>query len=288
VLLVRGDHEGGASAGALPEESARRAADARAGGGSLATLAADAGASLQVVDAPTAAAIENGPALTADEVDSALRYGWRLAEDAVDGGVDLIVLAACGAGTDVAAAAVLGAISGAEVPAVLGRVMGADGRIDDNAWMVRCAAARDALHRIRSGPRGPRDVLAELAGGDVAIALGVLLGAASRRTPVLVDGPVGVAAGLISRDLGGQARHWCLLPDHGRHPGVRLAAEVLGLDPLLDLRLDLGEGATSLAALPLLRSALTLASTLPVRAEPAGTEPAGTEPAGTEPAGSGG
>jgi nicotinate-nucleotide--dimethylbenzimidazole phosphoribosyltransferase len=288
VLLLHGDHQGGASAGALPGESARRAADARAGGGPLATLAADAGASLQVVDAPTAAAIEDGPALTADEVDSALRYGWELAEHAVDGGIDLLVLASCGAGTDAAAAAVLGAVSGAEVPAVLGRVVDAGGLIDDNAWMIRCAAARDALHRTRAGPRGARDVLAELAGGDIAIAVGVLLGATARRTPVLVDGPLGVAAGLISRDLGGQARHWCLLPDHGRHPGVRLGADVLGLDPVLDLRLDLGEGATSLAALPLLRSALTLASTLPARTEAVGTEPVETGPVETGPAGAGG
>jgi nicotinate-nucleotide--dimethylbenzimidazole phosphoribosyltransferase len=263
VLLLHGDHDGGASAGEPSGGSARRAARARDGGGPLAVLAAAAGASLQVVDAPTAAAIEEGPALGAEEVDAALRYGWRLAGQAVDAGVDLVVLAACGAGADTAAAAVLGAISGAEVPAVLGRVVGPAGLIDDNAWMIRCAAARDALHRIRSSPRGARDMLAELAGGDVAVAVGVLLGAAARRTPVLVDGPVGIAAGLISRDLGGQARHWCLLPDHGRHPGVRLGADVLGLEPVVDLRLDLGEGAASLAALPLLRTAVTLAGTLP-------------------------
>ncbi|HEX2356660.1 MAG TPA: bifunctional adenosylcobinamide kinase/adenosylcobinamide-phosphate guanylyltransferase [Micromonosporaceae bacterium] len=264
ALLLRGDHDGGAAAGTVPGESGRRAADARAGAGAIAGLAAACGASLQVVDAPTSAPIEDGPALGAEEVGAALDLGWRLAEQAADEGIDLIVLAACGAGTDTACAAVLGAISGAEVPAVLGRVVGPGGRLDDNAWMTRCAAARDALHRIRNGPRGPRDVLAELAGGDVAIAVGALLGAASRRTPVLVDGPVGIAAALISRDLGGQARHWCLLPDHGRHPGVRLGADVLGLDPLVDLRMDLGEGATSLAALPLLNSALSLAAALPV------------------------
>ena len=86
-----------------------------------------------------------------------------------------------------------------------------------------------------------------MGGGDIAIATGILLGATARRAPVLLDGPVGVAAALMSRDLAGQARHWCLLPDHGRSPLVRLAAEVLGLHPLADMRLDLGEGATALA-----------------------------------------
>ncbi|MET7834593.1 bifunctional adenosylcobinamide kinase/adenosylcobinamide-phosphate guanylyltransferase [Micromonospora sediminicola] len=290
VLLLHGDHDGGASAGAAPGESARRARQARAGRGALARLAAENGASLQVVEAPTSAPFEDGPALPADQVEAALRYGWRLAEQAADAGVQLLVLAACGAGAEAAAAAVLAATAGAEPPAVLGRVVNEQGEIDDAAWMVRCAAVRDALHRTRRSPREAHDILSELGGGDIAMATGVLLGATARRVPVLLDGPVGTAAGMVSRDLAGQARHWCLLPDHGGRPGVRLAADVLGLTPLLDLRLDLGEGATALAALPLLRSALTLAATLPVHpslgggaedesfAEP---EPAGPGPATT-------
>ncbi|MFC4021199.1 bifunctional adenosylcobinamide kinase/adenosylcobinamide-phosphate guanylyltransferase [Micromonospora sp. GCM10011542] len=263
VLLLHGDHDGGAAAGTVAGESARRVRQARAGQGALARLAAESGASLQVVDAPAAAAMEDGPALSLDQVESALRYGWRLAEQAADAGVQLLVLAASGAGTEAAAAAVLAATAGAEPPAVLGRVVTESGEIDDAAWMVRCAAVRDALHRTRRSPRGAKDVLAELGGGDVAVATGVLLGATARRVPVMLDGPVGLAAGMVSRDLAGQARHWCLLADHGGHPAVKLAADVLGLTPMLDLRLDLGEGSNALVALPLLRSVLALAAALP-------------------------
>ncbi|GAB3941877.1 hypothetical protein GCM10027614_27960 [Micromonospora vulcania] len=169
----------------------------------------------------------------------------------------------------------MAATAGAEPPAVLGRVITDSGEIDDAAWMIRCAAVRDALHRTRRSPRSAKDVLAELGGGDVAVATGVLLGATARRVPVLLDGPVGLAAGMVSRDLAGQARHWCLLPDHGGHPAVRLAADVLGLTPLLDLRLDLGEGANALAALPLLRSVLSLAAALPVHPSLSGGESTG-------------
>ncbi|MGY4894773.1 bifunctional adenosylcobinamide kinase/adenosylcobinamide-phosphate guanylyltransferase [Micromonospora aurantiaca (nom. illeg.)] len=276
VLLIQGDHEGGASAGATPGESARRARQARAGRGALARLAAENRAGLQIVEAPVAAPMEDGPALSADEVEAALRYGWRLAEQAADAGVQLLVLAACGAGAEAAAAAVLAATAGAEPPMVLGRVVTEQGEIDDTAWMVRCAAVRDALHRTRRSAREAKDVLAELGGGDIALATGVLLGATARKVPVLLDGPVGTAAAMVSRDLAGQARHWCLLPDHGGRPGVRLAADVLGLTPLVDLRLDLGEGATALAALPLLRSALTLAATLPVHPSLGGPDHSGT------------
>ncbi|MER7456460.1 bifunctional adenosylcobinamide kinase/adenosylcobinamide-phosphate guanylyltransferase [Micromonospora sp. NPDC126480] len=283
VLLVHGDHRGGAAAGTVPGDSARRARAARAGRGALARLAAEAGASLQVVDAPAARPIEVEPALTPDEVESALRHGWRLAEQAADAGVRLLVLGACGAGTDAAAAAVLAATAGAEPPAVLGRVLNDSGEYDDAAWMVRCAAVRDALHRSRHSPRGAKDILAELGGGDVAVATGVLLGATARRLPVLLDGPVGVAAGLVSRDLAGQARHWCLLADHGRHPAVMLAADVLGLTPLLDLRLDLGEGANALVALPLLRSVLGLAAALPTHPALGGPDEPTDEPDFREP-----
>ncbi|MEV4662031.1 bifunctional adenosylcobinamide kinase/adenosylcobinamide-phosphate guanylyltransferase [Micromonospora echinofusca] len=263
VLLLHGDHLGGAAAGTVEGESARRARQARAGQGALARLAAESGAELQVVEAPSSAPMEAEPALTGEQVEVALRYGWRLAEEAADAGVRLLVLGACGAGTEAAAAAVLVATAGAEAPAVLPRVLTGSGEIDDAAWMTRCAAVRDALHRTRNSPRSAKDVLAELGGGDIAVATGVLLGATARRLPVMLDGPVGVAAAMVTRDLAGQARHWCLLADHGGHPAVRLGADVLGLTPLLDLRLDLGEGANALAALPLLRSVLALAAALP-------------------------
>ena len=147
---------------------------------------------------------------------------------------------------------------------MLPRVVAPGGRYDDEAWMVRCAAVRDALHRIRQEPRGAKDLLRELGGADLAAAAGALLGAAARRLPVLLDGPVGIAAGLVARDVASQARHWCLLPDAGDLELVRQGGDVLGLTPVLDLGLGLGEGANALATLPLLRTAIGLAGAVPV------------------------
>jgi NaMN:DMB phosphoribosyltransferase len=87
-----------------------------------------------------------------------------------------------------------------------------------------------------------------------------------------MDGPVATASALLARDLGSQSRLWCTLPDHGQHPTAVRASEVLNLTPLLDLRMELGEGAAALAALPLLNHALTLASTISPPA-PAADEP---------------
>jgi adenosyl cobinamide kinase/adenosyl cobinamide phosphate guanylyltransferase/NaMN:DMB phosphoribosyltransferase len=223
-------------------------------------LANAAGASIVTLEwQPAAAAIESGDAITLEQVEAALRGGWAEAERAADEGIELLVVAAGGAGAATAAAAVIAAVTGAEPAAILPRVVTPDGRYDDAAWMARCIALREALHRVRDRDGDPRTVLAALGGADIAAATGLILGGASRRTPVLIDGPVGAAAALIARDFSAPARDWVLLPDHGGDPAVEIAGRSLGLRTWLDLRLDLGEGAGALASLPLLQMALTFA-----------------------------
>ncbi|WP_433726453.1 bifunctional adenosylcobinamide kinase/adenosylcobinamide-phosphate guanylyltransferase [Actinoplanes sp. CA-051413] len=264
VLLIDGRHGGGAAAGGDEQDATRRADEAEAGEGALARLAATADADIVVVRTPPSGAMEDGPVMDAEAVDAALRQGWALADAAGEAGREAVILASCGVGTEAAATAVLAATTGAEPVAILPRVLVPGGFYDDAAWMVRCAAVRDAMHRIRQEPRGAKDILAQLGGADLAIATGALLGAAARRMPVLLDGPLGIAAGLVARDLASQARHWCLLPDAGTHALVRQGADVLGLTPVVQLGLDLGEGANALTVLPLLRSTIALAGALPV------------------------
>ncbi|GAB2591187.1 hypothetical protein Aab01nite_39400 [Paractinoplanes abujensis] len=260
VLLLSGRHAGGAAAGDDIEDVERRVAQVEAGEGVLSRLAGSAGADIAVLRTEESGPIEDGPAATDEEVERALRQGWHLADAAAEAGKDLLVLASIGVGTDAVATAVSVATTGSEAVAVLPRVLLPGGVFDDESWMLRCAAVRDALHRIRREPRGAKDILRELGGHDLAVATGALLGAAARRLPVVLDGPVGVAAGLIARDLAGQTRHWSLLVDTGDLELVRQAGDVLGLNPVLELGLGLGEGANALAALPLLRTAVGLAS----------------------------
>jgi nicotinate-nucleotide--dimethylbenzimidazole phosphoribosyltransferase len=263
VLLLHGVHAGGAAAGDDRDAAARRLTQAHSGVGAFALLAAAADATVGTVGCPAAGAMETTDALPAEQVDEALGLGWRLAGSAVDEGADAIVLASLGVGSEAAAVALTALTAGGEPAALLDRVVAADGSIDDEAWMVRCIAVRDALHRVRTRPRDPRSLLAMVGGGDIAVATGVILGATFRRTPVLIDGPVGLAAALAARDLGPQSRLWLVLPDHGGQPLVRFSGDVLGLHPVLHLQMRLGEGATALAALPVLRAALTVAAGTP-------------------------
>ncbi|MBB2941748.1 adenosyl cobinamide kinase/adenosyl cobinamide phosphate guanylyltransferase/NaMN:DMB phosphoribosyltransferase [Actinoplanes lutulentus] len=264
VVLIAGGHEGDATAGSDLADIERRVTEAELGTGLLGRLAGEAGADISVLRAGAAGAMEDGPVTGDETVEASLRQGWQLADAAADAGKDAIVLAGLGAGLEAVATAVLSATTGAEPVAMLPRVLVPGGRYDDHAWMVRCAAVRDALHRIRQEPRGANDILRELGGPALAVATGVLLGAAARRIPVLLDGPLGIAAGLVARDLASQTRHWCLLPEAGTLALVKQGADVLGLTPVLQIGLDLGEGANALAVLPALRTAIGLASILPV------------------------
>jgi NaMN:DMB phosphoribosyltransferase len=263
TLLLHGHHHGGAATGDDLAATGRRIAAVRNGEGPLALLAARAGSGVHVVACPDSAAMEEQDALSAEAVERCLAHGWGLAETAADEGVDALILATASVGAQAAAAAVTALVTGAEPAGLLDRVAGADGRVDDDAWISRCATVRDGLHRVRSRQHNPRSILSGVGGGDLGVAVGLVLGAASRRTPVLLDGPVGMAAALVARDIAPAVRHWLIVADHGGHPLVRFGADLLALTPPLHLRLRLGEGATSLAALPLLGAALAIARNVP-------------------------
>ena len=264
ALVVYGAHEGGVAAGDDPETWAGRVRRLAEGDGPVGMLAQRARVRLQVLDVRgpqadlVAGPIESGDAMPADRVDAAMRQGWQLADAAVDEGADLIVLAAAGPGQEAAAAAVVATSASAEPAALLQRVYRPGGAIDDEAWMVRCAAIRDGMRRLHGWSRDARTLLSALGGPDIAVATGIVLGAASRRTPVVIDGPVGVAAALVARDIAGVARLWTVLADHGDHPTVKAGATALDLQPLVELRLGLGEGAASLMAVSLIQAALSI------------------------------
>lgn len=261
VVLVTGAHAGGLVAGSAPDP--RNSIP-------LQQLASAAGASFVSLEwNPAANAIELEDAIDGKQLDAAMRMGWAEAERAADEGIELLVLAAGGPGASAAAVAVISAISGYETSALLGRVVTPAGVYDDNAWMTRAIALRDAMYRVRHRDGDPRTVLCALGGADIAGATGLILGAASRRVPVMIDGPVGAAAAMLANDFAPSARRWLMLPDHGRNVAVIVAAEALELKPWMDICLDLGEGATSLSALPMLQMALTLAGAgVPVEPQP--------------------
>ena len=275
VVLVAADH-GIAAAGvsAYPfGVTARQVRAARENTAPVAVLAPAAGASLRVVDvgidhrgesdpAPDeryhvragSGRIDRADALTEQETERAVAVGRALADEEVDSGADLLVPAALGVGATTPASVLVAALTGAEPVAVVGRGSG----IDDETWMRKAAAVRDALRRARPHIRDPLTLVRVAGGVDVAVLTGLLAQAAVRRTPVLLDGVVVGAAALVADRWAPGARRWWVVAQRSPEPAMELAVAHLDLVPLLDLQVRLGDGSGAMAAVALLPMAARL------------------------------
>jgi nicotinate-nucleotide--dimethylbenzimidazole phosphoribosyltransferase len=194
-------------------------------------------------------------ALTREEAEQAFLAGMSVADEEVDSGADLLIAGDMGIGNTTPSATLVAVLTDADVASVVGRGTG----IDDRAWMVKCAAVRNAARRGRAQRGDQIALLAEVAGADIAAMSGFLLQAAVRRTPVLLDGVVSGAAALVAHRIAFRASAWWLAGHRSTEPAHTRALEWLDLEPLVDYGLRLGEGTGALVALPVLRAAgLTL------------------------------
>jgi nicotinate-nucleotide--dimethylbenzimidazole phosphoribosyltransferase len=193
-------------------------------------------------------------AMSRDEAAAAVSAGVAMADEAIDAGADLLVLADVGVGSTTAAAALIGLLTGSDASQVVGRGSG----IDDTTWMRKCAAIRDAMRRARPALGDEVALLATAGGADLAVGTGLLLGAAARRTPVLLDGVVSAAAAVVAQRVSFRSVDWWVAAHGSGDPGHELALGRLSLEPLLDLGIHVGEGVGAMAAVPLLQAASAL------------------------------
>ena len=195
--------------------------------------------------------VDKHDAATTAEVEAALREGARLVEEEVDAGTDLIVLVVPDPQPAVPAAALIGLLVGTDASVVT------PGGTADDVWMRDCADIRDAMRRGRPHLADQVALLATVGGEDLALATGILLGAAIRRTPVVLDGPVTAAAALVAARLAFRAPAWWLPGHVSPDKSHRLALERLAREPVLDLGLRSDDGTGALLAVAVLRAAVS-------------------------------
>lgn len=200
--------------------------------------------------------IDTEDALSPDQTVTAVQNGMRIADAEADAGTDLLIPAVIGVGASTPATTLVAALTGTEPVAVTGWGSG----IDDNTWMRKVTAVRDALWRTRPVRMQPLALLSTAGGADLAALTGFLAQAAARRTPLLLDGLCVSASALLAEELAPGTRSWCTAAHRTPEPAEALALEHLGLEPLVDLGMtgDGGIGAT--AILPLLSAAIRLTS----------------------------
>lgn len=203
-------------------------------------------------------------ACTTDEAERAFRLGMELVDEQVDAGTRLLLLGDVGAGLTTHAAALVGILTRSDAAQVTGRGSG----IDDRAWMTKAAAVRDGMRRGRPVLGDPLGLLAAVGGPVLAAATGLLVQAAARRTPVLLDGVVGLAAASLGQRIAFRAADWWQPASAVTEPAARLALDRLALEPVLDLRLEVGGGVGALTAVPLLRAAAAVGPDQPDEGQP--------------------
>jgi nicotinate-nucleotide--dimethylbenzimidazole phosphoribosyltransferase len=197
-------------------------------------------------------------ALTPEEAEAAFRVGVAIADDEADSGTDLALVGDLSVGGSTVAGVITAALCGTDASVVTGRGSG----IDDLTWMRKCAAIRDALRRARPVLGEQLGLLSAVGGADVAALAGFLLQASVRRLPVVLDGAVSAAAGLVAQRVAFRAPDWWLAAHADGDPAQTRALDRLSLDPLLSHGVTVGGGAGALLALPALRAAAALAAGL--------------------------
>ncbi len=231
--------------------------------GPLGGAAAALGVSLEVVDVdvagdagPTSRAFDEAPALTPDLIDAAYDRGIAIVGTAAD--QDLLVLSAVGVGGSTTAAAIVAASLGLRPTQAVGRGSG----IDDLAWMRKVSALRDGLRRARLtglGAASPAvDHLLQLGSLDAAVAVAILVEAAARRIPVVIDGPLAAAAALLAQRVSPTSRHWWLGVDGITDPVTDRVWDEIAITRAMTS--TAGSGAGGLLAVAAIRTAAALSA----------------------------
>jgi len=192
-----------------------------------------------------------GPAMTREECLRAIETGIELVEEELAGGLDIIATGEVGIGNTTAASAVLTVLTGEPAAKVTGRGTG----ITVEALASKVAVIEKAIAVNRPDPADPVDVLAKVGGLEIAAMTGVFLGGAAHRVPVVMDGFLSAAAALAAVRL----CHECvdyILPSHvSIEVGHQVVLEELGLVPLFDLQMRLGEGTGAALSMSIIEAA---------------------------------
>ncbi|MGW4164842.1 nicotinate-nucleotide--dimethylbenzimidazole phosphoribosyltransferase [Streptomyces sp. NPDC004788] len=192
-----------------------------------------------------------GQAMTREEAVAAIEVGIETARDLVAAGNKALLTGEMGIANTTASAALIAVYTGVDPTEVTGRGTG----INDEMHARKVDVVRRALDLHKPDPADPIGVLAAIGGLEHAALVGLILGAASLRTPVILDGVSTGAAALVARAIAPESLAACIAGHRSAEPGHVAALNKLGLRPLVDLDLRLGEGTGALLALPVVQSA---------------------------------
>jgi nicotinate-nucleotide--dimethylbenzimidazole phosphoribosyltransferase len=217
-----------------------------------AVASASTGAALvQAKVRPGTADFTEGPAMTSAEAAAAIEVGLDAVDQAITDGVQLLGVGEMGIGNTTSASAVVAALTGRDPHEVTGRGTG----VDDAGWSRKVDAVARGLAVNRPGPGDPLATLSAVGGLEIAALVGLIVGASARRLPLVLDGFITGAAALVASALHPDIAPRLLAGHRSVEPGHAIVLGPLGLRPLLDLDMRLGEGTGAALAMGLVAAA---------------------------------
>jgi nicotinate-nucleotide--dimethylbenzimidazole phosphoribosyltransferase len=273
IITMAGDH-GVTAAGvsAYPREvTAQMISNFLNGGAAINVLARHVGARVVVVDMGVAtdivsasllsrkigygtADMTKGPAMTREDALRAVEAGRAVLEREAMKGMDILGLGDMGIGNTTASSALTAVITGEAVEAVTGRGTG----IDDLGLARKIQAIQEAIRVNHPDRSDPLELLAKLGGFELGGMAGVMLAAAARRIPIVLDGFVSGAAALLAYELAPAVKEYLIASHRSVERGHSAILTYIGLTPLLDLQMRLGEGTGAALGISLAEAACKL------------------------------
>ena len=208
-------------------------------------------------------AIHLTDALTREETERSIGLGAQLAREMAEDGAQVLMTGDLGIGNTTVAAALVAATLGLPADEVTGRGTG----IDDDGWIRKRDVVAQALARVEGRTADPVEVLAALGSADLAATVGFLVEASTRGVPVVLDGLMSLACAVVAQAHAPGASAWWVAGHRSTEPAHAHALKSLGLEPVLDLGMRLGEGSGAVAAVPVLRSAVAVMRDVALLAE---------------------
>ncbi|MFH1519544.1 MAG: nicotinate-nucleotide--dimethylbenzimidazole phosphoribosyltransferase [Candidatus Omnitrophota bacterium] len=194
------------------------------------------------------------PAMTREEAIKSIEAGIEVFEDEFEKGVDIVGTGDMGIGNTTPSSAITAVITGKAIEEVTGRGTG----IDDKALAHKIEVINKAIEINKPNPKDALDVLAKVGGFEIGGLTGVILGAAAKRIPVVIDGFISGAAALIAYQLEPKVKSYMIAAHCSVEKGHKKVLDFMGLKPILDLNLRLGEGTGAALAINIIEAGVKI------------------------------
>ncbi|MBU1523248.1 MAG: nicotinate-nucleotide--dimethylbenzimidazole phosphoribosyltransferase [Candidatus Omnitrophica bacterium] len=196
----------------------------------------------------------NGPTMTRDEAVRAIEAGIEVFEEELSGGIDIVGTGDMGIGNTTASSAIASVMVGKPPESVTGRGTG----IDDKTLTNKIEIIKKAISLNKPDPKDAIDVLSKVGGFEIGGLAGIILAAARKRIPIVIDGFISSAAGLIAYQLEPKVKDYMIAGHCSCESGHRIILNYIGLRPILDLDLRLGEGTGAALAMSIIEAGVKI------------------------------